>query len=91
MQYTHSEHHNREIGWDRDIYICTLDYPKAFDFSMIKMLDVQIDVENLRIRIHIYWKQGAAIKIENNVDNNELIQQGVRKGCVLLLDLFSLY
>lgn len=53
------------------------------------MLDVQIDVENLRI--HIYWKQGAAIKIENNVDNNELIQQGVRKGCVLLLDLFSLY
>ena len=39
----------------------------------------------------LYWNQMAAITVENELGEWVPIQKGVREGCVLSPDLFSLY
>src|ERR1700729_3211669 len=39
----------------------------------------------------MYWDQSAAVKIDNVVGEYQNIKRGVRQGCVLSPDLFSLY
>ncbi|GFO37818.1 leucine aminopeptidase-like protein [Plakobranchus ocellatus] len=39
----------------------------------------------------MYWEQTAAMRIENKTSTFQDIKRGVRQGCVLSLDLFSLY
>ncbi|GFN86282.1 retrovirus-related pol polyprotein from type-1 retrotransposable element r2 [Plakobranchus ocellatus] len=39
----------------------------------------------------MYWEQTAAMKIENKTSTFQDIKRGVRQGCVLSPDLFSLY
>ena len=59
---------------------------------MICMLDqIGIDDKDLRIIQNLYYEQTAAVKINDKVGDFTPIQRGVRQGCVLSLDLFSLY
>ena len=86
----------RSIEKQKDIYLCFIDYTKAFDKvkhdELIKMLeDINIDRKDLRIIKNIYWNQVAAIKRGNKEGSYEHIKLGVRQGCVLSPDLFSLY
>ncbi|GFS22812.1 retrovirus-related Pol polyprotein LINE-1 [Elysia marginata] len=39
----------------------------------------------------MYWEQTAAIRVEGEVSSFQKIKRGVRQGCVLSPDLFSLY
>ncbi|GFN99741.1 endonuclease-reverse transcriptase [Plakobranchus ocellatus] len=39
----------------------------------------------------MYWEQTAAMRIENKTSTFQDIKRGVRQGCVLSPDLFSLY
>ena len=39
----------------------------------------------------MYWQQTVAIKINNNISGYQRIEKGVRQGCVLSPELFSLY
>ena len=39
----------------------------------------------------LYWRQQAAIRIDNDLSKYVEIKRGVRQGCVLSPDLFSLY
>jgi hypothetical protein len=39
----------------------------------------------------MYWEQTAAVKIGKEVGQYQKIKRGVRQGCVLSPDLFSLY
>ena len=56
------------------------------------MLEVlNIDGKDLRIIKNMYWEQTAAIRIENEISKFIQIKRGVRQGCVLSPDLFSLY
>ena len=56
------------------------------------MLDqIGIDDKDLRIIQNLYYEQTAAVKINDKVGDFTPIQRGVRQGCVLSPDLFSLY
>ena len=80
----------------RDIFLCFIDYSKAFDRvkhkELMQMLsELDIDGKDLRLIRNLYWDQKAAIKIGDQIGNYVDIKRGVRQGCVLLPDLFSLY
>ena len=79
-----------------NLYLCFIDYTKAFDKvkhnDVIYMLEnLNIDSKDLRIIKNIYWQQTAAIRVGNQFGILQQIKQGVRQGCVLSPDLFSLY
>ena len=57
--------------------------------QMLSELDV--DGKDLRLIRNLYWDQKAAIKIGDQISNYVDIKRGVRQGCVLSPDLFSLY
>ena len=86
----------RAIEMKKDLFLCFIDYKKAFDKvkhkEMICMLDqIGIDDKDLRIIQNLYYEQTAAVKINDKVGDFTPIQRGVRQGCVLSPDLFSLY
>jgi exonuclease III len=86
----------RSIEVKHDLYLCFLDYTKAFDkvkhdslFQILEKLD--IDGKDLQIIRNIYWDQKAAIRIKNDTSDYTSIKRGVRQGCVLSPDLFNIY
>ena len=88
--------YERSIDMQNDIYLCFLDYTKSSDkekhVHLLYMLrDLDIDGEDIRLLRNVYWKQTAGMKIENRISTYKQIKRGVRQGCVLSLDLFTLY
>ena len=86
----------RSIEVQQDLYLCFIDFTKAFDTvkheKLIQMLqDLNVDGKGLKIIRNMYWKQTAAIKINNEISGYQKIEKGVRQGCVLSPDLFSCY
>jgi len=86
----------RSIEVQHDLYLCFIDYSKAFDkvqhetlFSILDQLD--IDGKTLRWIRNLYWEQTAAVRVDNELSEWMNIKRGVRQGCVLSPDLFSLY
>ena len=58
----------RAIEVQHDLYLCFIDYAKAFDkvkhedlFAFLQNLD--IDGKDLRLVRNLYWEQSAAIRI----------------------------
>ena len=86
----------RALEVQKDVYLCFIDYTKAFDRVkhneiMKQLTQLRIDGKDLRIIKNIYWEQEAAMRVENDTSSFEKIKRGVRQGCVLSPDLFSLY
>ena len=86
----------RCIEVQKDLYICFIDYSKAFDkvkhnelFNILEELD--IDGKDLRIIRNLYWNQSAAVRIDGNYSAFKQIKRGVRQGCVMSPDLFNIY
>ena len=52
---------------------------------------LNIDGKDLSIVRNIYWEQTAAMRIGNDLSAFQDIKRGVRQGCVLSPDLFSIY
>lgn len=55
-----------------DIYLCFIDYSKAFDkvkhetlLEMLQSLDM--DGKDIRILRNLYWEQTAAIRVQNQI------------------------
>ena len=81
---------------NKDLYLCFNDYTKAFDKvkheEIINILEnLDMDEKGLRKIKHLYWEQTAAVRMDNEVSNFQQIKRGVRQGCALSPDLFSLY
>lgn len=79
-----------------DIYVCFIDYQKAFDRVkhdklMTLMQEIGIDNKDLRIIRNIYYNQTAKIKIEDQLTDKIAIERGVRQGCILSPLLFNIY
>ena len=86
----------RALEIQKDVYLCFIDYTKAFDGvrhnEIIKELTkLKIDGKDLRIIKNMYWEQTAAMQVEGEISAFQKIKRGVRQGCVLSPDLFSLW
>jgi len=86
----------RAIEVNKDLYLCFIDFNKAFDKvrhnKLLNMLqDLDMDGKDIRFVRNLYWEQSAAIRHQNELGNFASIKRGVRQGCVLSPDLFNLY
>ena len=80
----------------KDLYVCFIDYEKAFDRikhgEMVRMLEsIGVDGKDIRLIKNLYWNQKASFKIEEEFSDWVEVKRGVRQGCVMSPDLFSLY
>lgn len=62
----------RTIEVQVDLYICFIDYSKAFDkvrhIKLLKIMErINIDGKDLRVIKSLYWEQTAAIKVNNEI------------------------
>jgi len=87
----------RALTMNRKLYICFVDYEKAFDKvshnKIVGLLKrVNADREDLQLISKLYWHQSTNIRINNRVTEALCgIQRGVRQGCPLSPRLFNLY
>ena len=86
----------RAIEVQKEVYMCFIDYEKAFDkvkhSKLIEILqNLNLDGKDIRLISNLYWSQEAAVKIDNNLTPWFEVRRGVRQGCVLSPDLFSVY
>ena len=84
------------IEKQKELYICFIDYVKAFDcVKHDKLLDfiesLDIDGKDLTLIRSLYYDQKAAIRIMGDLGEWVDIQKGVRQGCILSPDFFDLY
>ena len=80
----------------KKIYICFIDYEKAFDRvyhgKLMKIIKkYEIDGKDIRLIKNLYWHQTASIKTEDGLTASFPIKRGVRQGCVLSPPLFNVY
>jgi hypothetical protein len=86
----------RSIEFDNDMYVCFIDFEKAFDrVSWVKMMDVLkkagIDWRDRRLIRNLYIRQTATVRVGDEYTEGCYIGCGVRQGCCLSPLLFSLY
>jgi len=86
----------RAIEHQQDIFLCFIDYQKAFDkvrhTELFKMLaKIQLDDKDFRVIRAVYHDQLAAVRLPGGTTNWFSIKRGVRQGCVMSPDLFNLY
>lgn len=86
----------RAMEMQQDLFLCFIDYTKAFDTiqhqHLIQLLEeLNVDGKDLRIIKNLYWAQAANIRVDGEVGEYVKIRRGVRQGCVMSPDLFSLY
>ena len=86
----------RCIEMQKDLYLCFIDYSKAFDkvrhedlFQILNALD--INGKDLRILSNLHWRQTATVRIDGEHSEETSIRRGVRQGCLLSPDLFNIY
>lgn len=85
-----------EATVQKDLYLCFIDYEKAFDrVTHEKLIDdlrrVNVDGKDRRIIQQLYWNQVAAVRVGGDLSEWIEIWRGVRQGCVLSPELFSLF
>ena len=84
------------IDLDKDLYICFIDYTKAFDrvkhSKIIECLsEIGIDDKDLQIITKVYWEQTVVVRTEHGITEEFQIKKGVRQGCALSPSSFNLY
>lgn len=80
----------------KKVYICFIDYEKAFDrvdhVELLRTLESKgLDKNDIAIIKNLYWDQSAVVKYNNITTEPATIQKGVRQGCILSPMLFNLY
>ena len=84
------------IQVQNNVYLCFVDYEKAFDkvrpnelMNILKQIGV--DGKDLRLLKNIYEMQRVALQLGGELTDWIDIKRGVRQGCVMLPDLFNIY
>src|SRR5678815_103138 len=86
----------RSMEHDNDVYICFVDFEKAFDrVNWVKMFeilkDLHVDWKDRRLLQDLYMRQEAVVRIADGESNPGIIGRGVRQGCLISPLLFSIY
>lgn len=86
----------RCLDVNQDIYICFIDFEKAFDrVQHEKLIEIlqrkNIDTRDIRLIANLYWGQTARVRLDDYLSENIEIQRGVRQGCILSPLLFNVY
>ena len=84
----------RIIEKQKAVYVCFIDYSKAFDTEkhepLIELLQsLDIDPQDVKLLANLYWNQQA--RHNGEISESISIKQGVRQGCVTSPHLFVLY
>ncbi|CAH2085455.1 unnamed protein product [Euphydryas editha] len=79
---------------NRPVYICFIDYEKAFDRIDDKLIEILnnmgLDSTDLTIVRNLYWEQKARVRVDQVLTNDTDIQRDVRQGCILSPLVFNL-
>ena len=86
----------RYLEKQKDVYICFIDYEKAFDRVNHEMLIeklklVGLDGKEVRVIARLYWEQAAVVRTDKGNSKGIKIRRGTRQGCVLSPYLFNLF
>ena len=86
----------KSLEVNQDVYICFIDYQKAFDRvfhqNLIDMLkNTEMDSKDICILQNLYWNQRAVVRMDDSFTDEFDIKRGVRQGCILSPKLFNLY
>jgi hypothetical protein len=76
------------IEMQKDVFLCFVDYEKAFDRVrhvdlMEMLLNIGVDGRDLRLVKNLYWRQRAAVRVGESESKWQTIERGVRQGCVM--------
>ena len=79
-----------------DVFMCFVDYEKAFDTvkhdKLLNVLsNIGLDGRDMRIIANLYWNQSASVRVDCHLTEEVSIRKGVRQGCILSPLLFNLY
>ena len=80
----------------RDLYMCFIDYKKAFDCVdherlFVILRDMGVPVHLIVLLRRLYTNQEATVRTEFGETDNIDIGKGVRQGCILSPLLFNIY
>ena len=86
----------RRIEFNKDLYVCFVDYEKAFDrvdWKKLMMIleEIGVDWRDRRLIAKLYMEQTAVVRINSEVTEPCLIGRGVRQGCPISPVLFNIY
>ena len=86
----------RALEKKKTIYLCFIDYAKAFDrVRHDKLIEIMkrtgIPNHEIRLIANLYWKQRASVRTNNGETEEIEIKRGIRQGCILSPVLFNLY
>jgi endonuclease/exonuclease/phosphatase family metal-dependent hydrolase len=86
----------RSLEHDNDVYVCFVDFEKAFDrVDWRKLLNLLkeygVDWKDRRLIADLYMRQEVMIKVDSEMSEAGTIGRGVRQGCLMSPLLFSLY
>ena len=84
------------IDQQKSLYICFVDFEKAFDkvphTELISLLNnLEMDERDVRLLKSLYWQQKAIIRTKGNISKQLDIRRGVRQGCILSPILFNVF
>ena len=86
----------RSLEHDNDMYICFVDFEKAFDrVDWVKMLQILksigTDWKDRRAIVNLYMHQKSVVKVMQEYSEESDIGRGVRQGCCMSPILFNIY
>ena len=86
----------RSIEFNQDLYVCFVDYEKAFDRVNWKRLmeiltSIGVDWRDRRLIAALYMEQTAVVRVNNELSEPSEIGRGVRQGCLISPVLFNVY